>query len=147
MKEKKEKTTIIKYNEFGRETGWNSAFPVPTIDVVQNHGVVEIMRGCPNKCRFCHAGVYYRPKREKDWNLIIKEIDTLVYGAGYKDITLSSLSSGDYTNISNLIDLLNERYSQENVSISLPSLRVNSLSLDLIEKLGEVKKSGFNLCR
>jgi radical SAM-linked protein len=140
---KKEKTTIIKYNEFGRETGWNSAFPVPTIDVVQNHGVVEIMRGCPNKCRFCHAGVYYRPKREKDWNLIIKEIDTLVYGAGYKDITLSSLSSGDYTNISNLIDLLNERYSQENVSFSLPSLRVNSLSLDLIEKLGEVKKSGL----
>ncbi len=140
---KKGKTRIIKYTRFGQEKGWTSALPVPTVETVQDHGVVEIMRGCPNKCRFCHAGVYYRPKREKDWDLIIEETDFLVFQAGYRDITLSSLSSGDFTDISALVDLLNERYRGLHVSFSLPSLRVNSLSLDLIEKIGEVKKSGL----
>jgi radical SAM-linked protein len=140
---KKEKTTIIKYTQFGQEPGWTSALPVPTIETVQDHGVVEIMRGCPNKCRFCHAGVYYRPKREKDWDLIIQEIDFLVDKAGYRDITLSSLSTGDFTDISGLVDLLNERYKGRGVSFSLPSLRVNSISLNLIEKISQVKKSGL----
>ena len=140
---KKEKTTIIKYAAFGKEPGWTSALPVPTIETVQDHGVVEIMRGCPNKCRFCHAGVYYRPKREKDWKYIIEETDFLVNEAGYRDITLSSLSSGDFTDISDLVDVLNSRYKGRHVSFSLPSLRVNSLSLDLIEKISEVKKSGL----
>ncbi len=140
---KKEKTVITKYSRFGQERGWTSALPVPTIETVQDHGVVEIMRGCPNKCRFCHAGVYYRPKREKDWDLIIAETDFLVNEAGYRDITLSSLSSGDFTDISGLVDVLNDRYKGRHVSFSLPSLRVNSLSLDLIEKIGEVKKSGL----
>ena len=129
-----ERTKITKYTKFGQEPGWTSALPIPNIETVQNHGVVEIMRGCPNKCRFCHAGVYYRPKREKDWDLIVREIDFLVHKAGYRDITLSSLSSGDFTNIAGLVDLLNDRYKGLHVSFSLPSLRVNSLSLDLIEK-------------
>ncbi|MDC7221455.1 MAG: TIGR03936 family radical SAM-associated protein [Spirochaetales bacterium] len=140
---KEEKTRIIKYTNFGKEKGWTSALPVPTVEAVQDHGVVEIMRGCPNKCRFCHAGVYYRPKREKDWNLIVDEIDFLVNEAGYRDITLSSLSSGDFTDIAELVDLLNERYKGRHVSFALPSLRVNSMSLGLIEKISKVKKSGL----
>lgn len=140
---KKEKTRITKDENFGKGRGASSAYPVPTIEAVQDHGVVEIMRGCPNKCRFCHAGVYYRPKREKDWARIIEEIDVLVYECGYKDITLSSLSSGDFNNINQLISLLYERYKKDYVSFSLPSLRVNSINLDLIENLSKGKKSGL----
>ena len=97
-------------------SGW---FPLPSSKPVQDHGVVEIMRGCPNGCRFCHAGIYYRPMRVKNKNLIIEEIDHLVFDAGYREVSLNSLSSADFPEVSNLLDILNERYKGFNVSFQL----------------------------
>ena len=128
---------------FGFVPSVPSWFPMPTIKPVQDHGVIEIMRGCPNGCRFCHAGVYYRPDRAKALPLIIDEIDHLVFDAGYREVSLNSLSSADYPDIEGLLDILNERYKGYNVSFQLPSLKVNSFSLPLLEKLSQVRKSGL----
>lgn len=131
------------WSDFGKVPSVESFFPLPNIKPVQDHGVVEIMRGCPNGCRFCHAGVYYRPQRAKTKQLIFDEVDKLVNEAGYREISLTSLSSADYPDIEDLLDDLNERYSPQNVSFQLPSLKVNSFSLPLLEKLSEVRKSGL----
>lgn len=120
--------------------GW---FPLPSSKPVQDHGVVEIMRGCPNGCRFCHAGIYYRPMRVKNKNLIIEEIDHIVFDAGYREVSLNSLSSADFPEVSSLLDILNERYKGFNVSFQLPSLKVNAFSLDILEKLSKIRKSGL----
>lgn len=116
---------------------------VASIKAIQDHGVVEIMRGCPNGCRFCHAGVFYKQKREKDLELIIKEADNLVFNGGYRILTLSSLSTGDYSQIKQLAETLLERYQKYNVSLSLPSIKVNSFTLDVLETVSENKKSGL----
>ncbi len=128
---------------FGFVPSVPSWFPMPTIKPVQDHGVIEIMRGCPNGCRFCHAGIYYRPDRAKALPLIIEEIDHLVFDAGYREVSLNSLSSADFPDIEGLLDILNERYKGYNVSFQLPSLKVNSVSLPILEKLSQVRKSGL----
>lgn len=117
--------------------------PVPSMRVVQDHGTVEIMRGCPNACRFCHATVLYRPARLKHLECIEEEVRALVERAGYRQVTLSSLSSGDFRGIEGLVRALNGRYASRKVSFSLPSLRVDSLSLGLLGDLSEVRKSGL----
>lgn len=117
--------------------------PVANLRVVQDHGVSEIMRGCPNGCRFCHAGIYYRPQRAKPFERIIDEVDKIIYEGGYREISLNSLSSGDYTKIEELLDILHTRYEGEHISFQLPSLKVNSLTLPIIEKLSKVRKSGL----
>ncbi len=119
------------------------AFPVPSIRVVQDHGTVEIMRGCPNACRFCHASVLYRPARVKRLDAIEEEVRALVENAGYRQVTLSSLSSGDFRGVDGLVRSLNARYASRKVSFSLPSLRVDSLSLGLLGEISEVRKSGL----
>ena len=130
-------------SDFGLVPSIPSWFPLPNSKPVQDHGVVEIMRGCPNGCRFCHAGIYYRPQRIKNKKLIIDETDHLVFDAGCREISLNSLSSADYPNIGELLDELNNRYKGYNVSFQLPSLKVNSLSLPILEKLSTVRKSGL----
>ncbi|OQY37551.1 MAG: hypothetical protein B6229_08260 [Spirochaetaceae bacterium 4572_7] len=137
------RTKRVYWEEFGESAQKRTHLPVASITPVQDHGVVEIMRGCPNGCRFCHAGVYYKPFRQKKFEHIVKEIDDLVDICGYRTITLSSLSSGDYNGIYELVKGLNKRYKSRGVSFSLPSLRVNSVTLPLIEELSEVRKSSL----
>jgi radical SAM family uncharacterized protein len=126
-----------------RKTQAAFVFPIPSIKTVQHHGAVEIMRGCPNGCRFCHAGIWYRPMRQKSADLVIQEVDELVNSGGYREISLSSLSSGDYCHINELAAYLNSVYAARHVSFQLPSLKVSGFSLPLLEKISEVRKSGL----
>ncbi|MCK5674084.1 MAG: TIGR03936 family radical SAM-associated protein, partial [Spirochaetales bacterium] len=127
--------------------GFNSEIsgliPVSSIATVQDNGIIEIMRGCPNSCRFCHAASFYRPYRQKDIEHIIEEVNFLVNKCGYNELTLSSLSSGDYKNLDTLIKRLNFENEKNNISFSLPSLRINSFTLPLLKELSRVRKSGL----
>ncbi len=138
----KKATRSIK-KDFGQVASVASYNPLPSIKPVQDHGVVEIMRGCPNGCRFCHAGIYYRPQRMKDLKLILDEVDELVNVAGYKEISLTSLSSGDYNDIDKLLDILTAKYKHKKISFQLPSLKVSSFTLPVLESLSQTRKSGL----
>ncbi|MCX7025714.1 MAG: TIGR03936 family radical SAM-associated protein [Spirochaetes bacterium] len=125
------------------ESQYETALPIPVVKPVQEHGVVEIMRGCPNGCRFCHAGYYYRPQRCKQPVKIFGEIENLVSRGGFRQITLSSLSSGDYPDIAGLVRFLNSKYRGRGISFQLPSLKVETFSLEALESLSEVRKGGL----
>jgi radical SAM-linked protein len=120
-----------------------AVFPVAGMKIVQHHGAVEIMRGCPNGCRFCHAGVWYRPMRQKDAGVVLAEADAFIRAGGYREISLSSLSTGDYRYIDALLEKLNRTYGPSHVSFQLPSLRVSTFSLPILEKISAVRRSGL----
>ncbi|MDR1257506.1 MAG: radical SAM protein, partial [Spirochaetaceae bacterium] len=128
---------------FSMRKGPAPVFPVPSMRITQHHGVVEIMRGCPNGCRFCHAGIWYRPMRQKDGEAVVSEAADCIFKAGFREISLSSLSSGDYRNIENLIGALDAKFGGMRVSFQLPSLHVSTFSLPLLEKISRVRKSGL----
>ena len=128
---------------FGKSAGNPVVFPVSSTKTVQNNGVVEIMRGCPNGCRFCHAGMWYRPMRQKRADIVLDEVEKVITMGGYREISLSSLSSGDYMHIDKLIDSLNKRYNDRHISFQLPSLKVSGFSLPLLAKISTVRKSGL----
>ncbi|MCL1928416.1 MAG: TIGR03936 family radical SAM-associated protein [Treponema sp.] len=129
--------------EFGSIKQKAAVFPISSIRTVQHHGAVEIMRGCPNGCRFCHAGMWYRPMRQKSADLIMEEAESFIKIGGYREISLSSLSTGDYCHVDSLITALNTRYGRQHISFQLPSLRVSGFSLPLLAKVSEVRKSGL----
>jgi len=127
----------------GKTTDTVAVYPVPSMKTVQQHGILEIMRGCPNGCRFCHAGYWYRPMRQKSRETLVREAAAFVNLGGYRQISLSSLSSGDYSGIGELVDDLNSGFADRHVSFQLPSLRVSTFSLSLLEKISATRKSGL----
>ncbi len=120
-------------------------FIVPYIDTVHNRVPVEIMRGCTRGCRFCQAGMITRPVRERPVNEILSAIETALDKTGFEEIGLLSLSSSDYTHILDLVRAVSERFEGRHLSISLPSLRIESFSVELMEALKTTRRSGFTL--
>ncbi len=118
-------------------------FIVPFVDVVFNRASIEIQRGCTRGCRFCQAGMIFRPVRERSMQEIIDTVDAIVRETGYAEISLLSLSSTDYTTVGPLVKELSERYRDRNLSLSLPSSRVESVSVDLVGMLAQGRKTGF----
>lgn len=118
-------------------------FIVPFIDVVHNRAMVEVFRGCTRGCRFCQAGVIYRPVRERSMNKILELNEKLIKNTGHEEVSLVSLSSSDYSNIEPLVTSLMEKCREENISLSLPSLRLDSFSFKVLEEIQSYKKSGL----
>lgn len=116
---------------------------VPMLETVHDRVTLEVFRGCIRGCRFCQAGYVYRPVREKQPERLLDLADSLLKNSGHEEISLTSLSTSDYTKFRPLAEKLIERYSNESVSLSLPSLRIDSFSLDLMQKVQEVRKSGL----
>jgi len=114
---------------------------IPYIKVIHDRGAVEIQRGCSRGCRFCQAGIIYRPVRELPESEVIETVAALVSNCGYNEVSLVSLSTGDYHNISGLIGQLSRKYYQDNLTLSLPSLRLDTSSIDLVESLPYRRKT------
>ena len=116
---------------------------VPFLQATQDRAVLEIQRGCIRGCRFCQAGMIYRPTREKDVETLKKYAYLMLKNTGYDEISLSSLSSSDYSGLKELVSYLIEEFYGQGVNISLPSLRIDAFSLDVMEKVQDIKKSSL----
>ncbi|MBE6798801.1 MAG: TIGR03960 family B12-binding radical SAM protein [Ruminococcaceae bacterium] len=124
-------------------TFYPDKFVTPFIEIIHDRAVQEVFRGCIRGCRFCQAGFIYRPVREKSPEVVNKQAKCLCENTGYEEISLSSLSTSDYTKLNELLGYIFEWSEDNNISISLPSLRVDNFSEDLLEKVKKIKKSGL----
>lgn len=120
-------------------------FIVPNIEVIHDRVAVEIMRGCTRGCRFCHAGMINRPVRERPVEMILEAIEEAIDYTGHEEVALLSLSSSDYTDITRLVSSITEKFSDRHLHISLPSLRIESFSVDLMDQLKDSRAGGFTL--
>ncbi len=118
-------------------------FIVPFVDIVHNRAAVEIQRGCTRGCRFCQAGMVYRPVRERPLDEVLAAVDEVIAQTGMEEVALLSLSSSDYSRIRELVEAIAERHTKHHVSIGLPSLRIESFSVELAEALMDGRRSSF----
>lgn len=120
-------------------------FVVPYIDIVHNRAPIEIMRGCTHGCRYCHAGMVTRPVRERPVEEVLEAIEQALAHTGFEEIGLLSLSSSDYTHILRLVQEVSQRFAGRHLTISLPSLRIETFSVELMDALKDSRRSGFTL--
>lgn len=116
---------------------------VPYVNIVHDRATIEIQRGCIRGCRFCQAGMIYRPLRERPLKEVLAAVDEILRETGYQEIALTSLSSSDYTEVETLVRELVGRYGAPPLSISLPSLRIDSFSVSLARMIQEQRKTGL----
>ena len=124
-------------------TFYPDRFVLPYIEIVHDRAVQEIFRGCIRGCRFCQAGYIYRPVREKSPEVINRQARALCENGGYDEISLSSLSTSDYRRLEEMLDEMLDWTQSDNVSLSLPSLRIDNFSPELLKKVNKVRKSGL----
>lgn len=125
------------------EAFYPDKFVVPFVEIVHDRIMLEIFRGCIRGCRFCQAGQIYRPVREKSADTLIKQAQALIDSTGYEEISLSSLSTSDYRSLKELTDVLLEMTEKKRMNMALPSLRLDSFSMELMDKVSKVRKSSL----